>query len=233
MTKNFDQELHSTLESLDDAVNYADWIVKLLQPFLNGRILEIGAGHGTMSERLSQHGNLTATEPYEKAATLLAERFSDEPKISVRQADADSAVEGQIFDSIVMINVLEHIESDNETVKKLASSLATNGHLAIYVPAFQLLYSNFDRNIGHFRRYRKKELRNMMTDAGLEIIKAHYVNLPGAFLWLLSARILRMTPTKKWSTQLYDKIAIPVVSRIESVIPIPFGQSVLCIGRKS
>jgi 2-polyprenyl-3-methyl-5-hydroxy-6-metoxy-1,4-benzoquinol methylase len=232
MTKNFDKELHSTLESLDDAVNYADWIVKLLQPFLSGRILEIGAGHGTMSERLSRHGSLTATEPYEKAAILLAERFSEEPKISVRQADADSAVENQPFDSIVMINVLEHIESDSETVKKLANSLAKNGHLAIYVPAFQLLYSKFDRDIGHFRRYRKKELKNMMTDAGLEIVKAHYVNLPGAFLWLLSARILRMTPTKQWSTQLYDKIAIPVVSRIESVIPVPFGQSVLCIGRK-
>jgi 2-polyprenyl-3-methyl-5-hydroxy-6-metoxy-1,4-benzoquinol methylase len=233
MVNDFDQELHSTLESLDDAVNYANWITHLFQPFLQGEILEIGAGHGTMSERLSRYGNLTATEPYEEAALLLADRFREDSKISVHQADALSAVKNQTFNSIVMINVLEHIEDDKGTVQILADSLTPNGHLAVYVPAFQLLYSKFDRDIGHFRRYRKKELEKLMTDAGLKIVRSSYVNLPGAFLWLLSARILRMTPTKQWSTQLYDKFAVPVVRRVESLVTVPFGQSLFCVGRKN
>jgi SAM-dependent methyltransferase len=228
-----DEELQETLESLDDAVNYADWIVHLLGPYLDGRILEIGAGHGTMSERLARFGPLTASEPSESAHAVLNSRFDLDDGISVLRADALGAVDGRSFDAIVMINVLEHIEDDAGTVKALAGSLNPQGHLVLYVPAFPLLYSKFDRRIGHHRRYRRRGLVRLLRDAGLELVETRYVNLPGAILWFLSARLLRMTPTRRWSAILYDRVAVPVVRRVEAVLPIPFGQSLLCVGRRS
>jgi 2-polyprenyl-3-methyl-5-hydroxy-6-metoxy-1,4-benzoquinol methylase len=227
-----DTELATTLESLDEADNYADWIIELIAPHLGQNILEVGAGHGVLTERLARHREVTASEPSERAVELLHERFDGHPTIKVVHADAKGAVDGSTYDSIVLINVLEHIYDDAATLRVLKQGLRPGGKLILYVPAFNSLYSHYDRIIGHHRRYRIKTISLAATRAGLEVVDARYVNSIGFFAWATYAKALGQVPTRSWSTRLYDRAAVPVLRRVERDWQPPLGQSVLCIARR-
>ncbi len=219
------------LDSLDDATNYADWIVAEMAPFLDGSILEIGAGTGTMSERLKEFGRLTTTEPDPLLARRLDRRLH-ETDVEVLQCDWGRATEGFHGDSVVAINVLEHISDDGQALAQAYDSLEPGGTLCVFVPAFQLLFSEFDASIGHYRRYRKPDLVAKMSAAGFQIEAAKYMNSVGWFAWLLLARILRRPPAIGSKVAFFDRWVIPWVRRAEEWISPPFGQSVLVVGRR-
>ncbi len=225
------EELAPALDSLDDAVNYAAWIIDEMRPHLGPSILEVGAGTGTMTERLADIGSVVATEPDARFAARLAERFEG-TDIAVEHGDLATATRLRKVDSVVMVNVLEHIEDDADALRQCFESLNVGGHLAVYVPAFQLLFSEFDASIGHFRRYRKKALIEAFQDAGFTVVKAQYMNVVGWFAWLILARLLRRPPAVGRQVIVYDRFVIPVLRRIESIIRPPFGQSVLVVGQK-
>lgn len=233
-----DDELSGTLDSLDDAVNYADWIVDLMRPHLGGEIVEIGAGHGTMSDRLRRIGRLTISEPSPRAGALLADRFADTDDVQVVIADASAVMAqgaddaGTPFDAAVMINVLEHIPDHVGVLRDIRHGLRRGGTLAVYVPAHEVLYSEFDHRIGHQRRYRRSTLAHALSVAGFEIVDLRYVNLPGWFAWMLVARLLRQQPTRPSTTKVYDQYVVPVLRRIEGRHPAVFGQSLLAIARR-
>jgi glycosyltransferase involved in cell wall biosynthesis len=227
-----DHELASTLDSLDDAGNYADWIVSLIAPHLGARTVEIGAGHGTMSARLRRHTEVTASELSPRAAALLRQRFGDDPAVDVVEGDVDAAMTNGPFDSAVMINVLEHIEDDHAALQAIHDGLRPGGTLAVFVPAYEALYSEFDRSIGHFRRYRRSTLVQALGEAGFELVDIRYFSLPGALAWLTIARILGRPPTASSITSVYDRVGIPILRRVEGRWRPPAGQSVLAIGRR-
>jgi glycosyltransferase involved in cell wall biosynthesis len=227
-----DHELASTLDSLDDAGNYADWIVSLIAPYLGADTVEIGAGHGTMSARLRRHTRVTATELSARAAAKLRERFAGDAAVTVVEGDVDAAMAAGPYDSAVMINVLEHIEDDEAVLRSIHDGLRPGGTLAVFVPAYEALYSEFDRKIGHFRRYRRSTLVQALTQAGFELVDIRYFSLPGALAWLMIARILGRQPTASSITAIYDRLGIPVLRRVEGRWRPPAGQSVLAIGRR-
>jgi 2-polyprenyl-3-methyl-5-hydroxy-6-metoxy-1,4-benzoquinol methylase len=224
-----DTELASTLDNLDAATNYADWIVALMAPYLRGRILEVGAGHGTFTSLLARYGPVTATELSERAVAVLRERYAGSDRITVRHVDelTDAA-----FDTAVMVNVLEHIDDDVGALHSLRSDLSPGGNIVIYSPAFNALYSRFDAAVGHYRRYTKATLARAIDDAGLEAVDIRYVNAAGALAWYVVATRLGRRPTEGWSTQLFDRVAVPVVRRVEHRVAPPFGQSLLAVARR-
>ncbi|MBI2704456.1 MAG: glycosyltransferase [Actinobacteria bacterium] len=228
-----DVELAEALDSLDDAGNYADWIVELIAPHLGPRVLEVGAGHGTMSVRLRDlAASLTATELSARSADLLRERFAGDPKVSVVEGDIATAAAHGPFDSAVMVNVLEHIPDDIGALRDLHDAIAPGGTAAIYVPAYEVLYSDFDRRIGHCRRYRRSTIVQALTTAGFEMVSVRYLSLPGALAWLVVARLLGRQPTNPRIAGLYDRVAIPVLRRVEARWEMPAGQSLLAIARR-
>jgi SAM-dependent methyltransferase len=227
-----DGTLAEVLDSIDDATEYADWIGDLLAPHVSGEILEVGSGHGVLTERLAMLGSVTASDPSARAVDLLRERFDGNPNVKVVEGDAENAADGRTFDTIVMINVLEHIPDDIGALAALRDALNPGGKLLIYVPAFNLLYSRFDRTLGHYRRYRRKTVRLTCQRAGLEVVEANYVNSAGFLAWLLYARALRQIPTKSWSTRLYDRAVVPTLRRLEDGRKMPLGQSVLCVAQR-
>jgi SAM-dependent methyltransferase len=228
-----DTELATVLDSIDDAEQYADWISSLITPHAGGDILEVGSGHGVLTAHLAQRGHVTATDPSPRAVGLLRDRFDGHPQVKVIEADAETAAGGATFDTIVMVNVLEHIPHDVTALRTLADALRPGGKIVVYVPAFNLLYSRFDRTIGHHRRYRRKTLALACKRAGLEVIENRYVNSLGFFAWLLYARGLRRVPTRSWSTKLYDRAAVPWLRKLEDGREIPIGQSVFCVATKT
>jgi SAM-dependent methyltransferase len=228
-----DIALEQTLSELDENVpNYNEWLRTLIAPAARGTVLELGAGLGTFSRSLLRTADrVVAVEPSERGCTALREATADEPRILAIHGYALDAKPESPFDGAVMSNVLEHIEDDEETLRQIASMMAPGGLVAVFSPAFQMLMSDFDRSIGHVRRYRKRELQQTFVRAGYSIVTARYVNMPGFFAWLLVSRLLRKRPTDSGLSRWYDRRIVPIARAVESKVSPPFGQSVLVIGR--
>jgi SAM-dependent methyltransferase len=227
-----DEELAETLHSLDDAVNYTSWIYTMIEPHLGERVLEVGAGHGTFTALLADGRTVTATEVSTRCIEVLRDRYRSTSNVEVVEGGVDEAPGMGAFDSVVMVNVLEHVADDGTALCRLREALRPGGRLVVFVPAFERLYSDFDRRIGHHRRYRVPELRQAMEKAGLSVVDIRYVNSLGAIAWWVLAKQLGQVPTRRWSALTYDRAAVPVLRRIEHRWRPPFGQSVLCIANR-
>lgn len=222
-----DEELADTLDNLDGASNYAEWIFSFVRPYLGRSILEVGAGHGTFTEKLAQAGErVVAVDVAERCAGRLTERFAGDSRVSVFHGGIEAAKGSGPFDTAVLINVLEHIDDDDAALGDLRALLEPGGRLLIWVPAFQLLYSDFDRRIGHHRRYRREALCRQLARAGFDVAECRYVNTVGALAWLILARILGRTPTAAGPVSVYDRWFVPFLRRFEQAVPVPVGQSV-------
>ncbi len=227
-----DAELATVLDSLRDADNYADWIFGMCEPHLGGSVLEVGAGHGDFTERLHDGRAVTAIDLSERCVGELRTRFAGDDSVTIACTDV-AGVEGEgRFDSAVVINVLEHIDDDLGTLEALRRLVKPGGHVLVFSPAFDGLYSDFDRDIGHRRRYRVSHLAMLADRAGLAVDDVRYVNSVGAFAWWLFARRLRRVPTQGWSVKLYDRAAVPIVRRYESRTAPKVGQSVFLAARR-
>jgi 2-polyprenyl-3-methyl-5-hydroxy-6-metoxy-1,4-benzoquinol methylase len=224
-----DQELVATLESLDGAHRYAEWIYGLAKPHLGPEILDVGAGHGTFSALFAADGHVVASEMSAQSAERLRTRFADDPRVEVRNAALAEVVTGQSYDSVVLINVLEHIEDDGLALKQIASALKPGGRVILWVPAFSQLYSDFDRRVGHYRRYRIKGLIQKVEAAGFSVNDARYVNSLGAVAWWVLVKEMRRVPTTGTLVQIYDQLFVPVLRRLEAGRRPPIGQSVFCV----
>jgi SAM-dependent methyltransferase len=227
-----DAEQSETLDNLADADNYADWIVSLCEPHLGDAVLEIGAGHGELTERFARSRSVTATEVSTRRAEELGRKFASDRNVVVHYGDFASTGAVGRYDSAVLVNVLEHVEDHLGMVKSAYEALRPGGRLIIFAPAFEGLYSEFDRRIGHFRRYRVADLVGLVDRAGYRVVEARYVNAVGALMWWVFARHLRQTPTQGWSTRLFDRLVVPLVRKREAARTPRFGQSVFVVAEK-
>ena len=165
------------LEAMSFAVNYHRWILEEFRPYFGDHIVEVGAGKGSFSALLldEKPKTLTLVEPSEMFEQL-------EIYVSSVDTDTDVILYNSIFrnavreivvrgrpDTIVYINVLEHIEDDLGELGAIYETLAPDGRCLIFVPALRSLYGNFDREVGHLRRYAKKELEEKCRAAGFTI----------------------------------------------------------------
>ena len=229
------QELQASLEDLKGVDNYYDWIVGLVEPYLGDRVLEIGAGVGTVSSRIGMHGRtVVAIEPDLRAFSELDEWARGNPPHEAFSGTLIQASPGlrTDFSSAVMVNVLEHIDDEVAELTLIRSHLRPGGHIAIWVPAHEALFARFDESVGHYRRYNKNRLSALADMAGLEVVELRYVNPIGAIGWLLTAKALRTTPTESALATIFDKYVVPVTKRVEARWEQRFGQSVLLIARK-
>lgn len=170
------------LEIMAEAKKYNAYLEKLVlnyAPKNGGLILDIGAGIGTFAKRISaKYANIHCVEPDPKQRKQI-----EDIGLTVDASIED--IENGSIDFIYSLNVLEHIQNDGETLKIWAEKLKPDGTILVYVPAFNVLYSSFDKVVGHYRRYRKNELIEMFKEAGLCIEKARYVDGLGFFVSLL------------------------------------------------
>jgi 2-polyprenyl-3-methyl-5-hydroxy-6-metoxy-1,4-benzoquinol methylase len=229
-----DRELAEVLHELDQLTgNYADWIVDLMRPHLGKSVLEIGAGHGSITERLANGDHaVIASDLSPRCVARLRERFGTRPDIEVVEGDAQSVAAGRHIDSAVLVNVLEHIADDVQVLRDLHDALVPGGSVVVFAPALPSLYGAFDERVGHYRRYTRSTLATALSRAGFDVPSADYVNAPGTLAWWLVVRQLGASPTHGGGARLYDRTVVPVTRRVEAIAPPRFGQSVLAVGRK-
>ncbi|MEE4359661.1 MAG: methyltransferase domain-containing protein, partial [Desulfococcaceae bacterium] len=136
------------------------------------------------------------------------------------------------FDSVIYINVFEHIEDDSEELAHVFRVLKKNGYVIIFVPALSWLYSNFDKNIGHFRRYNKKDIQVLIREAGFQVIQVKYFDFIGIFFWYIVFVLCKKTLTGN-NVFLYDKLIVPCMNKIENIIEPVIGKNLLVIAKKN
>lgn len=221
------------LEALSVAVNYHRWIVRRIEPYLGETVAEVGAGVGSVSQLLLEQdiGRLIAFEPSSNMYPFLAENLAGERRAETINDFFDARYAPGGLDSVLYINVLEHIEDDRAELRRALDALKPGGHLVIFVPALAWLYSDFDSQIGHFRRYTRSGLRKLVTDAGFVVREAGYFDIAGILPWFVYFVLLRRS-INAGSVSLYDKLVVPVMRIVEGVIPPPVGKNVLLIARK-
>lgn len=221
------------LEAMSFAKNYHQWIVDELATYIKGTIAEVGAGTGNVSELLlaEKPEALHAYEPSENMYPILNERFASCPNVTMFNSYFNQTPKSRPFDSIFYINVLEHIENDVEELKLARKCLDTGGHLLIFVPALPWLFSQLDKDVGHFRRYSKNSLSQTVLDANFEIVKVRYFDIAGIVPWYINFTLLGNTLSSS-NVSAYDKYVIPVMRRLESIVAPPIGKNLLLIAKK-
>jgi SAM-dependent methyltransferase len=221
----------SSLALLDDALNSRTWIVDLCAPHLVGPVLEVGAGHGSLTASYARFGDVTAVEPESAAASLLTQRYVDDPRVTTIAGVVSDVPLDVPFRSAVMINVLERIEDDRGVLREIYDRLQPGGRLCIWVPTYEFLSSDFDRRLGRLRRYRKRQLESDVRFTGFEVVEGRHVNLPGWFGWLIFCRFLHREPTSL-TVKVVDRWIVPAVRRFETRVRVPIGQSAFLVARK-
>ena len=159
--------------------------------------------------------------------------MKDFPNVVVVTAQLNGAAAPGSYDTVVLLNVLEHIPDDHQALGDIFESLAPGGKMVLWVPAFEALYSKFDERIGHYRRYRRNKLTTLVHNVGFGHVTARYTNMPGFFAWWLVVRMMRRTPTSGRLASIYDRVFIPVIRRVERVVRPPIGQSLLVVAQRS
>jgi SAM-dependent methyltransferase len=229
------------LESMDLAEHYRDWILGWFAPYLGRSLVEVGAGTGGFARQLAERARperMLLIEPSagtaEQLRSSLRNGGSGVPTVvhTGFLAEAVPQVQAADPDTFIYVNVLEHVEHDAAELAQVHALLPPGGCVCIFVPALPFLYSEFDRSIGHFRRYTLAGLRATAEAAGFEVPLARYVDLLGIVPWLLSMKWLRSPRLSRRSVLAYDRLVVPVMSRVERRIRPPLGKNVLLVARK-
>jgi SAM-dependent methyltransferase len=223
------------LDALAGAANYYRWIVRRFAPFLGRRVVEAGAGIGTFAEHVLDavpDAELTLVEPAENNFPHLRARFAGRPRVRTLQGYLADAGTAGSADSVVAVNVMEHVRDDAAFLADAYRLLAPGGHALLFVPALPALFGTLDEAFEHFRRYTRREVDGRLRAAGFHPLRVAYTNLPGVAAWWLSGRVLRRRTVSARDARLYDRWVIPWVSALERVWTPPLGQSLIAIARK-
>jgi SAM-dependent methyltransferase len=229
-------EGYATLSVLDRfAPNYNAWLGKRLRAHLGKRVLEVGAGIGTITREILPGRELViALEAEEAYAARLGEVFRSEPRVRTLHFSVETTDWAKLaherLDSVVLSNVLEHIEDDASAIRNFRTVLPAGGNLVSLVPALPALFGTLDEAVGHYRRYMPTSLRRVIEQNGFHVERVEWMNLFGIPGWFLNSRVLGRRVVPASQVQVYDRVA-PLLARVESMFRLPFGTSLLAVAR--
>jgi SAM-dependent methyltransferase len=223
----------ATLERLAVADRFNAWMYDRLARWIGDAVLEVGSGIGNLSQFLVDRGRvvLSDTEPAYRA--YLGNRFGQRPHVRITSLTLPALppdVADERFDSVVCLNVLEHIEADVDSLEAIRDLLVPGGRIVLLVPAFRALYGELDRALGHLRRYTPAMLRERYDRAGLRLRHLEYFNMAGMPGWWFVGRVLKRSMIPTGSLRLYD--ALVPLFRLERLLPWRVGQSLIAIGER-
>lgn len=223
-----------TLKRMAGLHRYNAWLWSKVAPYVGTRVLEVGSGIGSMTRFFSSRDLVVATDIDSTYLAQLRNGFEHLPHVRVCQFDlaADHVSDdvGTGFDTVLCLNVLEHIEDDLVALRRIYDILAPQGRLVLIVPGLSSLFGEIDRAIGHHRRYERGELHRKLEATGFIVEHLSAFNIIGALGWYLNARLLRRRTVPGFQARIND-LLVPVL-RLEDHINCPVGLSLLAVGRR-
>jgi SAM-dependent methyltransferase len=217
----------------ESAPNYLSWVADLCGQHLGHRVLEVGAGLGAITGRYEHGREVVANDVSPSCVQALRERFADHPNVRVEDRDLRTLAPDARFDSVLMVNVLEHIADDAGTLRGLSQLLAPGGNVVVYVPALNCLYGALDEKLGHYRRYSVWRLGEVFREAGLEPVELRWVNFIAIPAWAAFGRgDVDDRQRSGRLLSLWDRAAVPAARFLEAHVRMPIGCNVLGVGRR-
>ncbi|BBM85096.1 class I SAM-dependent methyltransferase [Candidatus Uabimicrobium amorphum] len=222
------------LELFAKATNWKQYYAKYLRPHIKGHVLEVGAGIGGTTTVLCDQTqeSWTCLEPDEYMAEQIELRVKDNiHSCSVIAGTIDDLPQNATFDTIMYIDVIEHIANDRDEILRATQRLKPQGKLIILVPAHQWLFSPFDKEIGHFRRYNKKMLRSIMPTS-LKETSLFYLDSVGMFASIANKFILKQLYPTSDQIRFWDKTMLPISKIFDAIIFYTMGKSLIGVWKK-
>jgi SAM-dependent methyltransferase len=228
-----------TLELFAETPRLNRWLYAKLAPFVTGDVLEIGSGLGTLSRFIvaglgnAERAVLSDAEPAYLQA--LAAAFAGDARVAVARYDLDGppppAIASRQFDTILAVNVVEHIADDRALCGTLAAMLAPGGRLVVYVPACPFAFGPLDRALGHHRRYSPATLHELLARAGLRTSTPRYVNLAGLVGWVLAGKLMARERLGRGLLELFERL-MPLIA-IEDRVRLPVGLGLYAVAERT
>ena len=214
---------------MEGAGAYNDWVFERARPHLGRRVLDAGAGIGTFTELAAEGREVVAVEPDPEQLAILRERVAGQANVQVVEGTVED-VSGT-FDSILCLNVLEHIPDDRRMLRRFHELLVPGGSLLLLVPAHPALYGGIDRAVDHQRRYTKAGLSDCLREAGFTVAELRLVNPLGALGWFVSSRVLKRQQIPAGPLRIYDKL-VPALRMLDRA-DVGVGLSVWAVARQA
>lgn len=227
---------HITLESMSQAFWYNQWTLNKFKPFLKGTILEVGCGIGNFTKSLVNYGNVWGIDIDKINLAKNKNIFTQGHRTKFKQIGFGDIEKGKYFfgnkkfDCIVCMNVLEHIKDDQGSLENMHNLLKRDGTLILLVPAHQFLFGTIDQNIGHYRRYNKQRISQLLKTTGFEIMQMRTINFLGGLGWFLSGKVLKDSAINLSRINIFNIIS-PFILPLENIIEPPIGTSILVVAR--
>jgi SAM-dependent methyltransferase len=218
-----------TLKIMKKAKWYNLWLLSFFSKYLKGDILEVGAGIGNFSGVLKTYGDVTAID--------ISKKYLNEYKTTGIMCGYGDIEKGRYFfrqkqfDSIVCLNVIEHIENDRKAFENIYKLLKHNGVSIVLVPAHRILFSRYDKLLGHYRRYNISQLRETIKDLGFQTVGIRYINWWGAIGWFIYMKFFKRVDFPEKELGIFDIIGKYLLWP-EKIMKLPFGLSILLIVKK-
>lgn len=235
-----EREHLDALERMRALSPYYRWTRSLFAPWLGRRILDAGCGVGNFVEQVADDAELVlAVDLSPMNIDVLNRRFAHKNNVEVWQVDLDeqaAAVAAKNIDTIVCLDVLEHVERDEVLLERFHQIVRPGGHLLVKVPACPWLYGSVDIASEHYRRYTPSELRRKAESAGWEVLKVKYMNVFGVLPYWLKSRVLKKPSTfsrtfKPWQLKAMRAV-MPIMQTLDGLVGPPVGQSAILVARK-
>ncbi len=224
------------LELFEHAHNWKDYFANKLQTFISGDVAEVGAGLGGTTAILcaGTEDSWTCLEPDSELCKDIVSKVAAgtlpgnvEPVVATLENFDPEAK----FDTIMYIDVLEHIEGDKAEADLAASRLKPGGRLIVLAPAHQSLYTPFDKAIGHYRRYSKASLK-ALNPAGLELETSFYLDSVGLLASLANKLFLQQSSPRLSQIKFWDNVIIPVSKVLDPLLMRSLGKTVIAVWKK-
>jgi len=212
--------------------NWKKYWSQQIQPFLRGDILEVGAGIGSNTRFLNRgcSGRWVCLEPDPELIGQHLRHFGPTERSYETVCGTLEALAGQQFDTIIYIDVLEHIDNDSAELNRAASHLRPGGRLIVLSPAHQRLFSQFDAAIGHFRRYDRPMLR-AISPTGLRLERLRYLDCAGLILSAANKLLLRQSMPTKAQLRFWDHWVVPISRVFDKLFRFSVGKTIIAVWR--
>jgi 2-polyprenyl-3-methyl-5-hydroxy-6-metoxy-1,4-benzoquinol methylase len=224
------------LDALERAPRFNRWMYDTIHKHLGTRIAELGAGRGNLSKFLKQGANVLVTDNREAYLEELREKWGHLPNVRVARLDLLNASDYEVLtsfkvDTVVCLNVLEHIEDDISVLQRLYRAVPPGCRVVFLVPFNPKLYSRFDREIGHFRRYSRAELEEKMRAVGLNVECQFYFNKAGVIAWWVGNTLFKQRTITSLQLKIYNFLT-PVFRVLDHCLPMQ-GLSTVVVASKA
>lgn len=234
-------ELSENLNHWHYISGYSAWMYHKCMPYLGKRIFDVGAGMGRMAEFYAGNAErVVATDIFQSQVDYMNSHFAGVPYfeavlLDILESDLTPYVGG--FDTVLCVNVLEHLEQDALAIEKMETLLCEGGNLVLFVPAFSNLYCQLDKNVGHYRRYDRGVLKGLATVCDMEVLYNGYFNMLGILPYFIKGK-RKMKVGESFSSTLSEgngklyNLASKILEPIEERFPPKVGLTEILVMRK-